>query len=366
MFAKFFEPPNLEKSFRESLLFCTDKIISYDYKKCWSKVGNFSIALPFDKELLKSICLNGIIYIDKDWLWVQNISYDGKQVLLEGKDCKGFLETRISLYDKAQTAGADGYDIVKGTTADCIKHYINNNCINPDDENRKLPLNWIGGAEGLKNDSYMARFEYLSEIINKLCDGADIGYDIKGKLSSNGFDMCTLKGVDRSFAQSENSRVIFSAHWGNIVTQNFEHGIENLYNAVYGTDTEGYTKPVYRDNQVNKGINRRECNVSVSTTVTDEFFNDYALKDLNDNIENHSYDITVFSANYGIDYNIGDIISVRDDLTNNVFNAKITEVQKTYSQGKKSISIVLGNQKMKPIPKIINNLIFGTASTRRR
>ena len=31
----------------------------------------------FSREFLKALFLNGIIYFDTDWLWIQNISYDG-------------------------------------------------------------------------------------------------------------------------------------------------------------------------------------------------------------------------------------------------------------------------------------------------
>lgn len=365
MYAKFFKAPVLESTFSDDMLFATDRIVSYEYVKRFSKVGDFSIVLPFDIDILKSLQINCTIYIDGDWLWVQNIFYDGRQIILSGKDCKGFLDTRIAVYGQTQSSGSDGYDVVSGTTAYCAKHYLENNCINPIDNSRKLPLSWGGGAVGLENDSYMARFEYLSDIINQLCDNADIGYDVRGNLSGSGFSFYLIESVNRGFNQSERPRIIFSSAWRNIVSQNFEHGVDNLYNTIYATDKSIYTKTVYRNNITSSGINRRECNISVSVEITDDYFEKYALNSVQDNIETHSYEISAaVSSGYGVDYQIGDIVSIKDDFINNIFNAKITEVAKSYNQGRKSLSLTLGRQKAKPINRIVNNMLNKTQRRR--
>lgn len=365
MFAKFFKAPTLTSKFTDDMLFATDRIVSYEYTKRFSKVGEFVMVLPFDLDFLKALQINGTITIDGDWLWVQNIGFDGRQITVGGKDCKGFLDTRIVLPSSTSAKGADGYDVISGPTRTCIRHYIEKHCIDPADENRKLPLVWGGGAEGLRNDSYMARFEYVSEVVTALCDNANIGYDITGNLSGGGFSFVTIHGVDRSFAQSENPRVIFSSQWGNIVSQNYEHGVDNLFNVIYGTDTDGYTKSVYRDNNVFVGVSRRECNVDVSATIEDEYFDKYALNNVQDNIETHSYEVgAAVSSGYSTEYHLGDIVTVKDDFTGNLFNAVITEVTKSYSQGEKTFSLVLGQQKAKPLNKIVNNMINQTMRRR--
>lgn len=374
MFAKFFKAPTVTvdgtgavtiSTFQDDIIFAMDRIVSYEYTKRFSKVGDFSMVLPFDKYKLGQLQINDTIYIDGDWLWVQNIGFDGRQIVISGKDCKGFLDTRVVLPSNTAARGAEGYDVATGPTRTCIKHYIDNHCINPSDGNRKLPLVWVGGAEGLRNDSYMAHFEYVSEVVTALCDNANLGYDIRGNINSSGFGFYVIQGIDRSFAQSENPRVIFSAQWGNIVSQNFEHGVDNLYNVIYGTDTDGYTASVYRDESVSTGVSRRECNVDVSVTIEDEYFNKYALNSVQDNIETHSYEVgAAVSSGYGTEYNLGDIVTVKDDFTGNLFNATITEATKSYSQGGKTLSLVLGQQKAKPLNKIVNNMINKTIRRR--
>ena len=354
MFAKFFKSPSLVSCFSDDFTLATDKIISYEYTKRFSKSGDFSLVMPFKKDFLKALFLNGIIYFDGDWLWIQNISYDGQQISVTGKDSKAFLETRIVLPDDT---GFEGYSSVEGTTSQCIENYLVKNCISPTDSNRKLPLIFKGGAVGLTNDHYMTRFEYLSDVITNLCDNADIGFDIRGRLASKGFEFITLGGTDRSFAQSQNPRVILSAKWRNVLSQTFEHGVDNLLNAVYGTDSQNYSRLIPTSAN---GISRRECNISVSVPTTDSWFEKYALNEVKDNFETHSFEISVPFGNYGQDYILGDTVTVKDDFTGDLYNRKITEVTKSYSNGQRSVSLVLGQQKQKPFQKIVNNLINKT------
>ena len=354
LFAKIFKAPTLTSTFSNDFLLATDRIVSYEYTKRWTKTGDFTLTFPFDKEILNALKLNGTIYLDGDWLFIQNVSYNGRQISVTGKDCKAFLETRIAL---PNNTGYTGYSSVSGTTAQCIEYYLNLNCINPVDVSRKLPLMFAGGTAGISNDSYMARFEYISDIVTAMCENAGIGFDIRGNITKKGFKFYLLKGVDRSFNQTENPRVIFSSHWRNIVSQSFEHGIDNLLNAVYATDVDEVSQLVAT---TASGISRRECNVNVGISHTDDWFEKYALKEIKDNVATESFDISVPFSNYGTDYELGDIVTVKDDFAGGFYNRTVNEVTKSYSQGQRSISLVLGIPKQKPVQKLVNNLINKT------
>ena len=318
MFAKIFKPPNLTRTFTDDFLFATDRISSYEYTKRWTKSGNFTLVFPFDKEILNALNLNGIIYIDGDWLFIQNVSYNGRQITVTGKDCKAFLETRIAL---PNNTGYTGYSSVSGSTSHCIEYYLNLNCINPADESRKLPLIFAGGTAGLPDDNYMARFEYLSDIVTAMCENAGIGFDVRGNIADRGFKFYLLKGVDRSFNVDEVSQLVATTA---------------------------------------SGISRRECNVNAGISHTDSWFEKYALKEIKDNVKTESFDIAVPFSNYGTDYELGDIVTVKDDFAGGFYNRAIAEVAKSYSSGQRSISLVLGIPKQKPVQKLVNNLINKT------
>ena len=352
-FAQFFDTDG-------TFLFATDKIASYEYTKYFSKVGNFSMVLPFDSELLKMLKINGVVLFDGDYLWIQSVAYNGQQLTISGKDCKGILDTRIALYGTEQVAGADGYDVVQGTTLQCIQHYLNNNCISSTDSNRNLPLIVKpNGAVGLQSDSFMARFQYLSEIVGTLCDDAQIGYDITYNAQQNKFSLSTIAGTDRS------ASVWLSAQHRNVVSYSFEHSVDNYFSSIYATSSSGSTILVNRDNSAASGIARRECNVSVSVESGDEWFNKYALREVEDNVEAHDYEIAVpVSGGFGTDFFLGDTVTIRDDFTRDFYTAVISGFTKSCSQGSRSISLTLGQPKAKPIQKIVNNLLNKTQRKR--
>ena len=259
--------------------------------------------------------------------------------------------------------------MVSGTTAQCVKHYLDANAISPATSARSLPLMWdTASVSGLASDSYMARLEYLSEVVKKLCDGADIGYDVTGDLSGGVFKFRLLQGTDRSFSQSVNPRVIFCPAWGNVRRMEFSHSVDELLNVIYAVDTNDHTSVVYRGENVPSGVQRRECTVNAGVSSTDPatagYFDKYAIAQAADNVESHSYTIEPSVSGYGTDYSLGDIVTVLEPATNNKYNATITEVTKAYSQGKRDITITLGDQKQKPLQRIVNDLISGTARRR--
>lgn len=372
MFAKFFKAATLSGGswsyFTDDFLFATDKVVSYEYTKRFTKTGSFSMVLPFNKAWLGQLAINGTVYYDGDWLWIQGVSYDGKTITLSGTDAKGLLGTRLSLFDFDESEpGTQGYDVVTGTTQACIQHYVRNNAVvGTCQMGRELPITAFSGVDGLTSDSYMARLEYLSDIVTVLCENAGIGYDVTGQLSSAGFKLETTQGVDRSFSQDEVPRVIFSPNRRNVRSMVCEHGVENLYNVVYGVDANETVGVTYRDTSGDTQIARRECTTSVSeVTVSNPLFDKYALHTVEDNVAVHSYEIdAAVSSGYGSAYHLGDIASVQDIYTGNMVSYQITEATKSYSSGQRSLSLVFGVPKQKPLEKLVNNFLGGTLRRR--
>ncbi len=212
MVLKAFAPPTELNSFQSSLLFSTDKIISLTYTKKFVGTGNFTLILPVKELFIEKLIENVLLNVDNDWFVVNNIKRDEKQIELSGTDLNGWLDLRITVFGKTQVSGAEGYDVVKGTTGECINHYMMNNAISPTDKNRKLPRLIIKQtSQGKKDDSYMARLQLLSEVVGNLCKNATIGYEISADVENNQFLFKTIVGTDRSVEQNNRPYVIFFA-----------------------------------------------------------------------------------------------------------------------------------------------------------
>lgn len=350
MFARFFRHDGNAFSF----LFATQDINSYDYTKRWAKVGNFTLTLPYDKTYVKKLLMNDFIEYDGDWLFIEDINYNNQNIILSGHDCKQLVYLRIS----ALGSLSEQFDGKTGTTAQCIEYFLDKNMISPVDSVRELPIHFKSGAVGLADDGYMTKLENVGDIVEKLCNSAGIGYEVKGNLSHDYFTFQLKNTVDKSRNQSENTRVIFSAERQNVTSISFEHDETNLYNAITAQGA-GTIEVVYRDNNnIPQGIARRECALEVNVNSVSEI-RKAALLAAEDNIDTHTYNLGTFSGDYGTKFSLGDIVSVKDEATANYFSDVITEVHMNRNAENQNIQITLGRQKPKLLNKIVKNMLNG-------
>lgn len=354
-FARFYSPPDGSITLNNRFLYVTKKIHGYEYAKKWSDCGEFRLTLSADKKLLRVISFDTIVFYDNDELLIEDIDIQDDMLIISGVDLNGILRRRKTAFN-----AAIGYDGTTGTTAQCIEHYINNNFKNTDDS-RKIPITFDANhVVGIADEAYMAKMDDCGDVIKNLCDNAGIGYNIK--CSNLGFKFKLLEGTDRSAGQSVNQRIILSPAWRNVKSMEFSHISSNCYNAIYSEDTNKTIRCHYRDNTTASGLSRRECFVSVDADNENDA-KLAALETVKDNIITHSYKVSPAAFDAG-EYSIGDIVSVRDPYTLNIFSGQITEIQKNYSAGQKSIDIIIGTGKQKLFSRIINNLIGGTQRRR--
>lgn len=362
MMLKVFGYPTESGDFQSEFLFQTDKVIRYEYVKKFVGTGNFTLVLSIDTAYVNRLVENCIVNYNNDWLFVNNVKHDDKQITLSGTDLNGFLDLRITVFGETQVAGADGYDVVKGTTGECVNHYINNNAVSPTDSNRKIPRLVIGQtAQGKTEDNYMARLQVLTEVVGNLCQNATIGYEITADISNNQFVFNTLVGTDRSIEQTTNTAVIFSQARNNLFSATYERGNEDLLNAIYATGAD-VTQTVYRDSSVPVGILRRETAIDVSVeTVAD--IEDYALNATNGNISNNSYELDIRGIeDYGTKYKLGDYVTVKDTVSSQKWTAQIVQVTTRIADGEYKISLTLGDAKTKLLNKIQNTVTINSIS----
>lgn len=364
MLLKIFGYPTADGTRQSELMTMTNQIISYQYTKRFFAVGEFTLNLIVDKDTTR-IVENCVLNIDNDWLFVDSVQRTDSQITVSGTDLDGWLNLRITAFGTTQVAGADGYDVVSGTTGDCVNHYINNNMINPEDSNRRLPrLHITQTAQGKAKDNYMARLQTLSEVVGSLCKGGTIGYEIIAD-SADGFAFRTLAGTDHSVGQNENEAVIFSQARHNLFSAEYERGNEDLLNAIYATGAD-VTQAVYRDGTIPTGVLRRETALDVSVESVEDI-KDYALKQVEGNIANNSYNLDIRGVeDYGTVYRLGDYVTVKDANTTNYWTAQIVEVTKSVSANENKLSLVLGDAKEKLLNKIQNSVNIQSLSNGNR
>lgn len=87
--------------------------------------------------------------------------------------------------------------------------------------------------------------------------------------------------------------------------------------------------------------------------LTDEELEELMIQRGKEKLEDHkqfiSFDASILEGKYkyGVDFNLGDYVSVIDKNTNKVYNVQITAIKKSYSNGVEHIDFTLGQDRLR-------------------
>lgn len=349
-------------------VYATKQVISYSATLYHADTGSFTIVFPLDSELLNAVKINDILSYDRDWLMIESISYNDTVITMSGCDLNGILRLRLTQpggvgFNYATFAdsnintsatisgmsGIDDYMAVEGTSEQCIKFYLDQNIISPDDSERVVPMVFRYSVGGSTVPAfYMARLEVLSDVVKKLCAVKSVyfGYRITADIANNTliFDLHTYRDLSR--------QVILSPDWRNIISYSYEHGIRDYSNVLEVESSDGVIITNTETSTIPAGVQRREAYANVSVASSDGQYNTYVSELFADKRESKSFEFTVSAAEYGQRYTLGDFISYRDPATREIESAQITAVDKSESNGEVSVKITLGNPRKKLLTRL--------------
>lgn len=344
-----------------------DTIISYNVKKYAVAIGEFSLVLNQSANISR-----GDMLLLKDehrifWLLVKTIFYDDEANIttVSGTDLKGLLLKRQCLYSsEAQDVGTYGYDVIKGFTGECCAHYVRNNLVSPEVMERQIPNLIIDESTlrcGNPSATYMARFESVSDVVQKLCEQDGVCWDVVGDLESNKLIFKVYTPVCRNALQASREQVVFSIGRKNVSSFTREMSNSEEKNVIYATksggtlESDAYTSVVYRDETfIPSGVDRDEIHINVSCEDFEDI-DKYALYDTTDYVSTDCIKCKVaYPYEYGLDYNVGDLVSVYDVKRGDVVHTSIVSADISRSNNNFDLNLTFGKEKPKPFKRIIN------------
>lgn len=258
-------------------------------------------------------------------------------------------------------------DILKlhfqGNIEDAIKYFINKCCISTD-ANRIIPKLRLAPGSGLSEtvDSVAEEIN-LYEHVFPLANAHEATIDILMNNSDKTFDVHVWKGTDRSRLQSVNPRITFSEIYDNLTNQSYTNSLTDWKTTVIikGEQREDGTIVYERINDELSGFNRREVlhRSSLTSNFTDEGgsqkqVNEGTYRDMlreegeallqNDyrKVETFEGEILETQWVFGEDYNLGDKVSVKDQMIGKIVHPRIEMVKVTSSREGTTILPMLG------------------------
>jgi len=275
----------------------------------------------------------------------KNIDAAGDMLTVSGLCLKGLTSSRETVppgFTHEQIGGAAGFDAITGSTEACMKHFVQNNFFQVSSPTRSIPGLVIAPNKnrGKSNDKYMTRFERLSTVLETLGRGAEIGYTMTPNLETGTVIFDCAEGIDKSATQSTNPRMVFNIERRNIGNMGYQSSDRNLRNLFYASlagsqfADDTYTATITRDNEpLPAGIYRWEQCLDISATHPEPGRELDELKRLAlaraesyTTVESMTAQILNAPQKYGVDYNLGDIVTIQNRSWGAQMHARITEM----------------------------------------
>ena len=264
---------------------------------------------------------------------------EANYLIVGAYDCKKILNQRI-VWNQLN---------FKGTVENFIRKIITDNIIDPVNSQRRINNFLLKPARGFADEiEAQTTYDNVGEKVIELCAANNYGWRITLEGGAWYFDL--YKGVDRSEWQGQYPHVVFSPDYDNLSSTKYTMDASEYKNvALVAGEGEGVQRKSRTLGNA-AGIDRFEVFVesNVSSTTEEGDLVDYYEALIADGKEQLAERATTTSFEgeidptmyrYKVDYNLGDIVTVRNEYGISA-NARIIEVAETWDSEGYSIDPV--------------------------
>lgn len=253
----------------------------------------------------------------------------------------------------------------EGDVEDVIKSFINSNCINPSVPRRIIPNLRLAPNTGINITTESSAYgETVLDHCFAICNEHDMTIDVLVNHQDKKFDVVTWQGADRSTLQDNNPHVIFSKEFDNIINQQYTNSKTDYKTTaiVAGEDWYDEGRLTVKINDDKSGYDRRE--LFIDSSLASDFTNDEGYRNLlseadykkvlenegKETLKNYEVVETLESQvdmysqfEYGVDYGLGDKVSVRNDEIGKILHTRVISAILTSNREGTSLSINFGS-----------------------
>lgn len=229
-----------------------------------------------------------------------------------------------------------------GTIEDVLRSFVNSNAISTTQE-RIIPNLVLGPTVGITTTADEAYSnEQLDETLWEMCKKYEVSYEILMNHELKKYEFVLVKGTDRSAQQIVVDPIIFSKTFKNVLTQSFTDDRRNYKNTAYvAGEGEGEERTVVEVGTAT-GFDRREVFVDardLQSEYTDESDNTITISPAeykkileergqnklseHERIKSFESEPDTKTYRFGVDYQLGDIITNRNDDINIISHQRV-------------------------------------------
>ncbi|WP_100406271.1 Gp37-like protein [Bacillus solitudinis] len=322
-----------------------DDYESLVFERKWYTFGSFQMTVDPNKNGVEHLKKYNIVSLGRDKtgfiLHSEKDAGDNENLLVSGLSLGGFLETRLTI-----PPSGSAYDRVNDNVESIMRQYVDRNVINPLDLNRKIKLLVNGTNQGKGPTTfYQTRFKQLDEELEKIGIASGLGWEVVIDFENECFVFEVYEGKDLSILQDENPPVVFSFDFDNIKNQKLVESEYSYRNVGYvAGQGEGDNRHIVEVGD-SGGLERREVFIDARDIENPEELPVRGEQKLAEYEQVFSFDSEILDQSnmkYGVDWDLGDIVTVQNRKWNETAHRRVTEVTESYSKSGLEISVVMG------------------------
>ncbi len=198
---------------------------------------------------------------------------------------------------------------------------------------------------------FQCTYKNVGDYLLKLSKTSTIAHRIIPDLKRKKYIYENYQGLDRTEAQSLNSRYEFSEDKGNIEKADYTYDSKSEKNyALVGGQGEGDARILvevssgnYSDFDLRETFvdAKSESNTDLTTSQYIEVLKTKGKENLSDPIE--SMEVTAYSTDYKIDWDLGDIVDIKKESWEKSLKKRIVEIEETIENSNQSIYATFGD-----------------------
>lgn len=332
-----------------NLISIIENQISLLWNRKYSECGEFTLTVPITPENVKALKLGNLVWVrgKADTGMIETLTFDSDSNTLQadGRFLLGVMDNRL-IYPAFSFTGK---------TEVCMRTLFSQMIDEP----------WIelGELQGFEEEIELyALYKNLLTYEQNLAKGAALGMRFRPLFGQKKVVFEIYKGLDHSINQRERQRVIFSEEYENLESATYTESVKLEKNicVVGGQGESEYKVYVTVGDTGQTGLNRREVYQEATDVGSEGLTWQQYLKaleergqmilDQSQKSDSFSF-ITTANGNfkYGIDYDLGDVVTIKKESWGLQEDMRISEVNEIYESEVPKVEITFGT----PIPETI-------------
>ena len=348
-----------------------DNYLSLTFSRCYHAPGDFQLVANRKVQNAGQLAINNVIMVGADKHKTAIIRHKeiktgerGEEILtIKGYELGTILRQRITIPPVGQS-----HDIQEANAETVMKAYVRRNCLDiprmefpflviNDDQQRGEMIKW------------QTRYKNLADELEQISTLTGLGWYIYPDFSSGSWIFDVYNGRNFTAGQNINPPVIFSPEFDNIKSQEYIDSLigYGTYAIVAGQD-EGADREVIMLGSDATGLDRHVIFVDARDVQDVDDLPARGEAKLAEHQRVVSFQAEVLTQGpfqYGVDWDVGDIVTIQNKDWNLTMDTRIIEVMEIYEPSGFRLNVVFGNSLPTLSQKLKSALgEFKTESTR--